>query len=89
MKFFFYAFVIFSSALFASPQKRRLIIWSIDGFAAAYLTNPEFQKIKVWQRLLKRAQLFTPVETVIPALTYPAHTAMVTGHETANHRLYG
>lgn len=74
------------SPLFA--KRNRLIIWSIDGFAAGYLTNPQFQESAVWQRLLKRGKLFAPVETTIPSVTYPAHTAMVTGTDTALHRLY-
>lgn len=69
-------------------KRSRLVIWSIDGFAAGYLTNPKFQESEVWQRLLKRGKVFAPVETTIPAVTYPAHTAMVTGTETAAHHLY-
>lgn len=67
---------------------QRLIIWSIDGFAAGYLDNPAFQKSAVWQRLLKKGRLFNPVETTIPSVTYPAHTAMVTGKDTAEHRIH-
>ncbi len=70
-----------------TAKPRRLIVWSIDGFAAGYLRHPEFVKIPVWQRLLKRAQVFDRVETTYPAVTYPAHTSMVTGKPSAVHRL--
>jgi predicted AlkP superfamily pyrophosphatase or phosphodiesterase len=72
----------------AQAKRNRLVIWSIDGFAAGYLTNPDFQKSAVWQRLLRRGKVFAPVETTIPSVTYPAHTAMMTGVDTATHRLY-
>lgn len=84
-------FAIICSLSGISPvlaKRNRLVIWSIDGFAAGYLTNPKFQESEVWQRLLKRGKVFAPVETTIPSVTYPAHTAMVTGTETAVHHLY-
>jgi len=71
----------------SSPKPRRLIVWSIDGFAAGYLNHPEFRRLPVWQRLLRRAQVFDGVETTYPAVTYPAHTSMVTGVPAAKHRL--
>lgn len=69
------------------PKARRVIVWSIDGFAAGYLKHPEFRRLPVWQRLLKNAQVFESVETTYPAVTYPAHTAMVTGRPAAAHTL--
>ncbi|MBV6494398.1 MAG: hypothetical protein LDLANPLL_02431 [Turneriella sp.] len=88
-RLFFVFCVVISTITPLSAKKNRLIIWSIDGFAAGYLSNPVIQKSAVWQRLLKRGIVFNPVETTIPALTYPAHTAMVTGFDTALHGLYG
>jgi len=68
--------------------RRRLIVWSIDGFAAGYLDHPEFKKSKVWRRLLKSARVFRPVETILPSVTYPAHTSMMTGIDAAKHKIY-
>ncbi len=88
LRLFIFTALLYSGAVFSAAPRRRLIIWSIDGFAAGYLTNPDFQKSAVWQRLLRRGKVFAPVETTIPAVTYPAHTAMVTGVDTAMHRLH-
>ncbi|MBS0619120.1 MAG: alkaline phosphatase family protein [Spirochaetes bacterium] len=68
--------------------RHRLIVWSIDGFAAGYLDRAEFQNSKVWRRLLKSARVFRPVETILPSVTYPAHTSMVTGVNAAQHKIY-
>jgi hypothetical protein len=68
-------------------RERRLIIWSIDGFAAGYLKDEKFQKSPVWQRLLKHGRTYAAVRTTIPSITYPAHTTMVTGLEPAAHGL--
>ncbi|MBL8033486.1 MAG: alkaline phosphatase family protein [Leptospiraceae bacterium] len=65
-----------------------MIIWSIDGFAAGYFDRDEIKESAVWQRLLKRGRLFRPVETTIPSVTYPAHTAMVTGRDAAAHQIH-
>lgn len=91
MRFFFVHLVLLTilflpGALYAG--RNRLIIWSIDGFAAGYFSRPEFQNSAVWQRLLKQARVFRPVETTIPAVTYPAHTSMVTGNHVARHRIH-
>lgn len=67
--------------------KHRLIIWSIDGFAAGYFDKEEFKNSAVWQRLLKHARVYKPVETTMPAVTYPAHTTMVTGVDPASHHI--
>ena len=88
MKFVLAFLLLCAAPVAAKPAKaRRLIVWSIDGFAAGYLTHPEFRALPVWQRLLKRAQVFDNVETTYPAVTYPAHTTMVTGRPAASHRL--
>jgi predicted AlkP superfamily pyrophosphatase or phosphodiesterase len=89
MKYLLACLFIVTTALAAKPaaKPRRLIVWSIDGFAAGYLSHPEFRRLPVWQRLLKRAQVFDNVETTYPAVTYPAHTTMVTGVPPAVHSL--
>lgn len=88
MKLFVLLFCLSALLTGADAKRHRLVIWSIDGFAAGYLTNPQFQESAVWRRLLRRGKVFAPVETTIPSVTYPAHTAMVTGSETAAHQLY-
>jgi predicted AlkP superfamily pyrophosphatase or phosphodiesterase len=70
----------------AGKAKRpRLIIWSIDGLAAGYLKQPRFAENENWQYLLRRAKVYSDVETTVPAVTYPAHTSMVTGLHPASH----
>lgn len=80
----------FCISISAAPKRgrHRLIIWSVDGFAAGYFEKDEFKNSAVWQRLLKQARVFKPVETTIPAVTYPAHTSMVTGVDPAQHHIY-
>lgn len=91
-RFFVVLFLIaFCTSLSAAAKRgrHRLIIWSIDGFAAGYFEKEEFKNSAVWQRLLKQARVFKPVQTTIPAVTYPAHTSMVTGVDPAQHHIYG
>ncbi|HMY10334.1 MAG TPA: ectonucleotide pyrophosphatase/phosphodiesterase, partial [Turneriella sp.] len=69
----------------AKGKRPRLIIWSIDGFAAGYLKQPRFAENENWQYLLRRARVYGDVETTVPAVTYPAHTSMITGAHPARH----
>lgn len=84
----FLAAGLFLALLFpasARESRRRLIIWSIDGFAAGYLKQPRFAENENWQYLLAQARVYADVETTVPAVTYPAHTSMVTGVHPADH----
>lgn len=85
---FYCAYALNAAGVRHRSPGRRLIIWSIDGFAAGYLEHPVFKNSAVWQRLIRRGKLYSPVETTIPSVTYPAHTAMVTGKETAEHHIH-
>ncbi|MCS6971681.1 MAG: ectonucleotide pyrophosphatase/phosphodiesterase [Leptospiraceae bacterium] len=87
-KWIFLAAIALPAMLLSAKTRPRLLIWSIDGFAAGYLDHPRFKTHPRWQRLLKQARVFSPVETTIPSVTYPAHTAMVTGVHPARHRIH-
>jgi len=82
MKILIVVFIICASTLEA---KRRLVIWSIDGFSAAYLSHEKITKNPVWARLLNRGKVYAPVQTTLPAVTFPAHTSMMTGVDPARH----
>lgn len=71
--------------LLAGETRPRLVIWSIDGFAAGYLKQPRFTENENWHYLLQRAKVYREVETTVPSVTYPAHTAMLTGVHSAQH----
>lgn len=83
----FALFCFAAPAIRADENRPRLIIWSIDGFAAGYLKQARFTENENWHYLLQRAKVYREVETTVPSVTYPAHTAMVTGVAPARHRI--
>lgn len=92
MRFVFIFLALSLSAVVAKKRKtpeRRLVIISIDGFAAPYLKDHRITEDSVWKKLLTQAHRYPSVETVLPAVTFPAHTSMVTGRDPAEHGIRG
>jgi predicted AlkP superfamily pyrophosphatase or phosphodiesterase len=56
----------------------RVVVISIDGFAAFYWTDPQ-ARLPVLRRLAERGVVADGVETVFPSTTWPTHTSLVTG----------
>jgi arylsulfatase A-like enzyme len=66
----------------------RLILISIDGFAAFYWRDPRV-KAPTLRRLAERGVVADRMETVFPSTTWPTHTSIVTGVRPATHGIVG
>ncbi len=66
----------------------RLILISIDGFAAFYWRDPRV-KAPVLRRLAERGVVADRMETVFPSTTWPTHVSIVTGVRPATHGVVG
>jgi predicted AlkP superfamily pyrophosphatase or phosphodiesterase len=60
------------------PMKPRVIIVSIDGFAAFYWRDPAV-RAPVLRRLAERGVVAAGMECVFPSTTWPTHVSLVTG----------
>lgn len=68
-------------------QKAHVILISIDGL------RPEFYKDSTWgmvnlRQALKTGSYSDGVNSVFPSVTYPSHTAMITGQNPMKHGIY-
>jgi predicted AlkP superfamily pyrophosphatase or phosphodiesterase len=71
----------------SAPASRHAIVVSIDGLMPASYTEPDAHGLKVpTLRILMDAGAWSPgVHGVLPAVTYPSHTTMVTGVTPGRH----
>src|SRR5437899_4494235 len=60
------------------PMKPRVIVISIDGFAAFYWRDPAV-RAPVLRRLAERGVVAAGMECVFPSTTWPTHVSLVTG----------
>jgi predicted AlkP superfamily pyrophosphatase or phosphodiesterase len=58
--------------------KHRVIVISIDGFAAFYWSDPQ-ARLPALRRLAERGAVAAGVETVFPSTTWPTHASLMTG----------
>ncbi|MBN9299819.1 MAG: alkaline phosphatase family protein [Filimonas sp.] len=70
-----------------AQQVQHVIIVTIDGF------RPDFYLQSSWQtpnlkRLMKQGVYAMGVNSVLPSVTYPSHTTIVTGVQPAEHGVY-
>src|SRR5205823_5420859 len=56
----------------------RVVVISIDGFAAFYWGDPQ-ARLPTLRRLAERGAVAAGVETVFPSTTWPTHVSLVTG----------
>ncbi len=79
----------------ASETPRRtapaLLLLSIDGLMPSQVLQSQSIGAKVpnLQRMVQEGAYATGVQTVVPSLTYPAHTTMLTGVSPATHGILG
>ncbi|MDX6713310.1 MAG: hypothetical protein QOH96_4326 [Blastocatellia bacterium] len=73
------------------PATKRVLIISIDGLDARYLTNRDEYGLKVptLRRLMANGVTADGVVGVYPTLTYPSHTTLVTGALPIRHGIFG
>jgi predicted AlkP superfamily pyrophosphatase or phosphodiesterase len=64
-----------------------LLLVSLDGFMPAYLQDPAYRDLELpnLRAFLREGSYAEGVENVLPSLTYPAHTTLLTGASPARH----
>src|ERR1700716_3484300 len=77
-------------ALLAAPlaaQPKALILISIDGLPPAYLNSADKYQLKIptLRRLMAAGAHAESVRNVMPTVTYPNHTTLITGVAPARH----
>ena len=81
----FFLFVEFAAA--AEPVKH-LVLVSVDGLAAEYLTDPK-SDIPNLKKLMAAGASAKGMITTFPSVTWPSHTTLVTGVSAAKHGVIG
>jgi hypothetical protein len=72
------------------PQRIPVILISIDGLKPEYVLDADAHGLKIphLRRFLKDGTYSTGVHGVVPTVTYPSHTTMLTGVSPAKHGIY-
>jgi predicted AlkP superfamily pyrophosphatase or phosphodiesterase len=78
--------LLFSLALSAADKDRHVIVVSLDGFPAYALRDPTVP-LPVLRRLMAEGASAEAMIPVNPTVTWPNHTAMVTGVNAAGHNV--
>jgi len=65
-------------------MKPRVVMVSIDGFAAFYWSDPQ-ARLPHLRRLAERGAIATGMEAVFPTTTWPTHVSLVTGVSPRTH----
>src|SRR2546427_1800331 len=65
-------------------NRHRVIVISIDGFAAFYWSDPQ-ARVPTLRRLAERGVVAAGVETVFPSTTWPTHASLMTGVSPSVH----
>jgi predicted AlkP superfamily pyrophosphatase or phosphodiesterase len=79
--------LLFSHMLIFSQKVKHVVIVTIDGF------RPDFYLDSTWhtphiKQLMKQGVYAYGVNSVLPSMTYPSHTTIVTGVQPATHGVY-
>jgi predicted AlkP superfamily pyrophosphatase or phosphodiesterase len=86
---------VFFAALQATaqdqPQTPLLVMISVDGMRPDYVTGADAHGAKIPQlrRLMREGSYADGVVGVVPTVTYPSHTTLVTGVWPAKHGIFG
>lgn len=71
------------------PERARVILISIDGLMPSACTDPALAPYTPNLRALARDGVWADgVVGVLPTVTYPSHTTLITGVEPARHGIY-
>jgi predicted AlkP superfamily pyrophosphatase or phosphodiesterase len=79
-------FVLSACTGFAQ-QAKHVILVSIDGFRPDFYMNPSWNAVNL-QQMMQKGVYAEGVQSVFPSVTYPSHTAMITGALPINHGIY-
>ena len=77
-----------TSTLFGQPKA--LVLISIDGLPPAYLNDADKYQLKIptLRRLMAEGSHASSVRNVMPSVTYPNHTTLITGVLPARHGIF-
>ncbi|WP_206609736.1 alkaline phosphatase family protein [Paracnuella aquatica] len=80
-------FVLMMLAAAAGAQNSHVILISVDGLRPEFYKDPSWEMVNLRQGLQKGAHS-DGVNGVFPSVTYPSHTAMITGQKPLKHGIY-
>ncbi|MEI6948135.1 alkaline phosphatase family protein [Paraflavisolibacter sp. H34] len=73
--------------LLGYAQSKHVVLISIDGLRPEFYKDPSWGMVNLRQAL-KRGSYSDGVNGVFPTVTYPSHTAMITGEKPLKHGIY-
>jgi predicted AlkP superfamily pyrophosphatase or phosphodiesterase len=75
------------AAIATLAAKQPLVVVSVDGLDNRYLTNTDQMGLKIpnLRRLMREGQISKGVIGVVPTVTWPSHTTMITGVDPVKH----
>ncbi len=79
--------LLFTTTIFAQSRGVPVVLISIDGLKPDYILDADQHKLKVpnLRRILAEGAHAKAVTGVLPTVTYPSHTTMVTGVSPSKH----
>lgn len=81
------AAAVFTAAISFSQQAKHVIIISIDGFRPEFYLDPSWSAVNL-QQMKEKGVCAEGVQGVFPTVTYPSHTAVITGALPIHHGIY-
>ena len=74
-------------AICASAQQRKLLVVSIDGLDHRYLRDADRLDLRIptLRRLMRQGVVADGVQGIVPTVTWPSHTTIITGVPAARH----
>lgn len=83
------ALIVSSPMLVAdAPEAPHVVMISIDGLMPSTYTQPGPSKVPTLRRLMREGVYAEGVVGVLPTVTYPSHTSIITGVPPAIHGIY-
>ncbi len=75
------------AAIVNLAAKQPLVVVSVDGLDNRYLTNADRMGLKIpnLRRLMREGQVSRGIIGVVPTITWPSHTTMITGVDPVKH----
>ena len=86
-----YLAVLFVASALTISARQPLLVISVDGLDQRYLKNRDQMELRIpnIRRLLTEGQSSEGVVGVVPTITWPSHTTMITGVDPAVHGILG
>src|SRR5262245_64338064 len=82
------AIAVFPMMPAAQPGSRHVVMISIDGLKPTAYTRPGPSTIPMLRMLARNGAYAEGVVGVLPSVTYPSHTTMISGVPPAIHGIY-